>query len=439
MKKTFLLLNAFWIAATAGAFAIGYNLSKPSGAARGSTPTVVATSISAEDPGSMVTRQKMPKATSALTSLIESQPSWMAKGALSPFEMERAVADLVLETDPLQRNLQFSLLMQKLTPDNAEAAFTTMREKSTGWEMRRNMSLLAYAWGTVDAPAALEKFAEQGGRESTWMKGSVVSGWASKDADAAVAWVEAVDNKEERGSYTWGLISGLARMNPGRATDYVSNIEDSGQRSRYIGMIAEQKLKEGVDSATNWVRGLSDSGMKAGALDNIARNYVNRDPEAAAKWVEQFATTDFGERAIGEVAEELAEAKGSTAAEWAAELPEGKARAAAFSEVFKEWARQDPAAASESLVAMPNSPSKDRAVSALTREIANDDPAGAITWAQTIEDDDLRVASLVRSGQGLYRQDPETALAWAAEALPADQVDKIKGGGNEGRRWDWRR
>ena len=87
---------------------------------------------------------------------------------------------------------------------------------------------------------------------------------------------------------------------------------------------------------------------------------------------------------------------------------------------------------------MSDSPAKDNAVSALTREIAKDDPEGAIAWAETIQDEEMRVASLIRGGQGLYRQDPDSALAWAEEALPADQVDKIKRSENE-RRWSWPR
>lgn len=440
MKRSIVLLNGSWFLVAAGTFALGINLSKDSSQSSGevagpSASSANSTILGGDTKDGSSNALAVPK---ELAALLDSQASWVTMEKLSSFAMGRAVEDLILETDPVKRNFQFSLLMQKLSPENAEAAFTTMREKSTGWDMRRNLGLLAYAWGTVDAPKAIEKFNEMSGREGGWMKGSVVSGWASKDASAAIAWVEGIESKEERGGYTWGLISGLSQTDIGQATNYISKMEDSGQRNRYIGMVAEQKLKEGVPSATAWVESLDDNGMKAGALDNVARNYANRDLAAATNWVEQFAATEYGDRAVSEVAESYAEKEPVPAADWAEQLPDGKARNDAFSEVFKEWARKDATSASERLAAMSDSPAKDNAVSALTREIAKDDPEGAIAWAETIQDEEMRVASLIRGGQGLYRQDPDSALAWAEEALPADQVDKIKRSENE-RRWSWPR
>ena len=434
MKNKLLIINILWAAAVVGAFAIGQSLKSSSTATDAADsnaaggPNGIANPLGGSGSGSkeMASSGEKVAVSAKLADWIGQQPTWLIKETLSDAEMERAISDLILEGDPVKRNLQFSMLMMKLTPENAQVAFTTLREKATGWDMRRNMGMLAYAWGTIDAQNALDSFGELGGREMGWMRGAAVSGWATSSPQEAIDWVAGIEDERQRSEFSWGLVSGLARSDISQAPAYVEALSEDRNRDRLVGMIADQKMKEGVDSATSWAQTLGDDEMKGGALDNIARTLANRDPEAAAEWAEQFAGDDYARRAVGEVAEELAEKDVSTAVNWIENLPEGASRASAYGEVYWEWAREDPEAASTSLLDMAASPSKDRAIVSLSRAIANDDPQGAIQWASTIQDEELRIENLVRSGQAFYRQSPEEAVAWAAQALPETEQAKIK-------------
>src|SRR5690606_26643280 len=61
-------------------------------------------------------------------------PAWAFKTELGEREIEMAIKDVTSMSDPIERNLLFSQLLKKLTPENAKAAWEAVRTSSSGWE-----------------------------------------------------------------------------------------------------------------------------------------------------------------------------------------------------------------------------------------------------------------------------------------------------------------
>ena len=438
-----LLLNVVWLAVAAATFFIGRNTAQQDGSSDqdnnvGMSPG--SPSILASGRGSEAETDKNPDTGSTFESQpgnASMQPAWMTQSTpLTVQQMEDAMAEVARETDPLRRASLFSQLLERLTPDNAAMAYETLRSKGTGWENRQNIALLSYAWGRMDPTAAMKSVSETGGMGAAWTKSAVLSGWASRDSDAAIAWVEGQEdpNQQEKMAMNMGLINGLARSDPDKAVEYLMASDTPGNmRSRLINPIVEEQLKKGTAEAANWALTLpEDDGMRGEALDNIAQRYVKEDPEAAKEWITKYAGDEFSRRAVGEVAETLARSDPGDALNWVNSLPEGTSRSKGYEQVFQEWAREDADAAGTVLGQLDDSAEKNAAVQAFAREITRQDPISATNWANIITDEEMREETLVSSARQWQRQDPEGASKWLTENnIPAETVEKINqsGGG----------
>ncbi|NIP97290.1 MAG: hypothetical protein GWO24_29200, partial [Akkermansiaceae bacterium] len=308
--------------------------------------------------------------------------------SLSPGGMEEAMTSVLAETDPIKRQRRFSLLIESLTAENAEAAVRALQEAPRSrWNWGQEFSLLNYAWGRVDGPAAVAFAKEQEGRTREWTMSTVLAGWASNNPDEAKKWVAGIEDKEEQRNFTRGLVYGLAQRDVDAATSYVLSLPrtDDNRPAEYMSHIARQQLSQGVEIAAEWSSSLPDGKLKGSALEAVAGEYVRRNPEEAARWASQFAEEDYATGAIAEISDEWAEDDPQSALDWVTTLPEGNTRSRALGETISEWAREKPADAGEYLAAMPSGSERDTAISYYSRRVVYQEPAAAIEWAQSIE------------------------------------------------------
>jgi len=337
------------------------------------------------------------------------------KKALDAKAMAGAVRDAFHEPNPLKRYRLLADLMDQLTPDNVQAALEGVREAGEGPANFREMALLTYAWGAMDPTKALAYMAEIGGPGTAFGNASVLSGWASRDPEAAMKWFKEQNTEGwDRNIQARGLIDGVAQANLPAATRLAIAETDPDLQRQFIEVVARQQaLTGGIEATRNWVENLAKAGVGSEAVtaaaDELAGQWADKDPKAAAAW--------------------------------AAKLSDPEASRSALQTAYREWGQSDPTAASEYLNQIPASPARDGAVQAFAQTVVREDPEAAAAWASTIQDAETREREMVRVGQIWNLSNPEAAQAWAAKAQLSpeaqqrvQQPPRPQWGGRGGRR-----
>lgn len=419
--------HGLWLVVAAAAFATGRYTVKPAGSssAGGSSATTPASPPVIGDSQSK-SQQGSKRALTEDNPLAWADAFRGRDGKISPEQIKVAMLEAVRDNDQARSMMRFSLLLKELTPENAPAAFKTIRETVTGFEAMRFLPMLNYAWGSIDGKSALEAMKDLGmtGPEGMFANATTLAGYASTDPEAARKWLD--ENHSEgptRGILERAYVAGLARSDLAEATRYVESLPED-QRAGYIDLLIEQKIKDGITQSADWALSLSDPAMKTAALDRVAQQYARQDPATAANWVKLYASESYGKNAVATIAQEYANRAPADALRWAATLPNGESQNEAYSRIFQEWGRSDPTTASETLNSLPPGTSKDQAISSFTRTIARENPEDAIAWASTIGDSATREAAQIEVVQRWRFTDAEAANQWAAANLSPEAQAK---------------
>lgn len=400
MKNPSLLTHAIWGILVAGAFAGGLHFGQSkttSPAPAPATKTETSASVSPWKPGDA-------KASEAATG--QGQPSatilgQLPAGPLGADAMRATVADIMREIDPIKRNRLFAELLEKLTPENVQAAIEAMREGGVDPSNFRDMGLLTYAWGKMDPEKAMAYASEIGGRGQGFMMSSILAGWASENPKSAMEWFRTQEvNGFEKNIMARGLFEGIVQKDVNMASEMAAAETDPELKGQFYDAIGRQQMKDaGIEATRKWIdemiaSGNVDPGLLAGTVEQVADRMANDNPKGVI--------------------------------DWAMALPEGRARENALEEGISAWARVDPTATSEYLAAMPASEAKDGAVQDFARVIVREDPKSAVTWAASISDPERRERALVRTAQEWHQQDAAAASAWAqTSGLSAEAIERI--------------
>lgn len=354
-----------------------------------------------------------------------------AGGLISAERMGDAIRDVLLEPDPLKALEDFSSLIRQLTPENAEAAIKSLNAHGGRMETARFLPLLAFAWGQIDGAGALEKL-KTDNREDGFAKFSAIGGWASKDPQAALAYIQELEKKDKADggkggrdaeATRWlkmGLISGLGKVDAAAALNMVMSFPED-ERRNLIGVLTNQQMKLGVEQAAQWAAGLADEKLRSQALTSISREMARENPAKAAEWIAAHSGEEGMSDAVGGVAREWADKDPKSALAWVMTLPAGEAQTEAMGDTFRSWSRKDPEASSQYLNSMAAGPAKDAAIGALARSVVREDPSAAITWAKTIQDEAARNQALVRTVTAWRYADDAAAQQWILQSgLPVE-------------------
>ncbi len=414
-----------WLVVVTGSFAAGTFLTRQSNEpGPGGDPSArrVVSSSAANQPGAGNAPGHSGNASSPddIASFLD-QYRIGSTGRLNEKGMAAATLDALRESDPVKGSLMFAMLLEELTPENAGAARDAISETTSGRDSMRFLTLFNYKWGAIDGAAAVVRAQEDGGWEANMSTSISLSGWASADPDAALAWLdENAKDGDDRTKGWWmrGLINGVSNSDPDKATKLVTKLaaEDPDSASRYVGTIARTKLKDGVASADTWMNSLDNPKLREGALATIGEHLSRSDPKEAAQWIQQYADEPGSERAVGDVADEWAEKDPKAAVDWVKSLDPGDSQNRGMNEVLSEWSRNDPTAASQYLSSMPDGGSKDHAITGLVRGTLREEPESALEWANTISDPDMREKTMIDAGASWLRRDKEAAAAWMGSA-----------------------
>ncbi|MFM7182881.1 MAG: hypothetical protein ACKO2G_15665 [Verrucomicrobiales bacterium] len=400
MKNSFLLVHAVWGVLAVGAFAGGLHFGQSKQAVGAPATSTRIETTNGTSPW------KAGDGKSSVAAPVPAQPSAtvlgeLPAGPLGSEAMRATVAAIMREIDPIKRNRLFAELLEKLNPENIEAAVEAMREGGLDPSNYRDMGLLTYSWGKMDPEKAMAYASEIGGRGQSFVTSSVLAGWASQDPKTAMEWFRTRDASGfDKNIMARGLFEGIVQKDVAMASEMAAAETDSELKGQFYDAIGRQQMKDvGLDATRKWLDDMISSGnvepgLLAGTVEQVAGQMANKNPKDAI--------------------------------EWAMALPQGRAQENALEEGIQAWARVDPTATSAYLAAMPASEAKDGAVQDFARIIVREDPKSAVTWAASINDPERRERAMVRTAQEWHRQDAAAANAWAqSSGLSEEAVQSI--------------
>ena len=298
------------------------------------------------------------------------------------------------QVDPLLRMQSFSRLLSDL--DAADVAEIAGDFQNVPFQRRLEFNLLLYRWAQLDGEAAVSyvQTMEGGDRGRGWNMGSVMSGWASQDPDAAIAWASA-NSEGSDNRYMTGIIYGVAQTDLDRATELALEMPFGRNRGRAVDALLDASLQGGTDHAVAWVQDLPDGDLKYGIMGRLADRVEDIEFQDFAKELMALPEAELA-TAADPFLRQWARDDPASAAGWAVLLPTVEMQTKAMAGVVRRWARSDSAAAGEWLALFQPSLDMDKVILSYIDRIDRRDPSSAARWATTLTDPDLRNTTMAK-------------------------------------------
>lgn len=304
------------------------------------------------------------------------------------------VAETALADSNFQRRLlNFRLLMDHLRPEDAQQMLQLFGEaERSGRPFSEEYATFTNRWGQIDGCGAMAYWVE---REPFDMKEgdlrSVITGWASADPAAAMAWVQG-HNDILKGIDAYApVVAGWINNDQAAATHWLSqqSATPPGQINNCLSdMMLNMLYSDGLLRASQWLADLPDTGSladaaRAGWNGNQYLLY-NLDPDRASeawgavgneKWM---GIGEFG-RFCGNVAKandgKLDGFMDSLAKQW----PEAKVSAQ-----FERWAGENPEEVGNLLKHLPPSTVRTAGVQGMLKSLEKSNSPEATTWQRLL-------------------------------------------------------
>ena len=330
-------------------------------------------------------------------------------GKLSSADIVELGQRFKAELDPIKRRLAFARLLEGLTVENAKQIREQIEHLDDDSPEFREFH---YAWGAIGGEESVLNGADTRKQDMA----ATLAGWASTDADAALAWFGGLpEGKYDQNGFSYALVHGLSNGDPDRAAAYVLGLAEAGDKRAegMLGIVTGKMMQSlGASNAARWAEGLPEGNMRSSAMGRVADRLFHEDKDAAIEWAATFGGSEDGKRVVEAVGREWSERDPAGAVGWLESLADGSGKTSGYRTAMREWAGRDPKAASEYLVAMPQSGDRDHAIGGFVGRLAWEDPVSAIQWAGEIGDGGHREEVLMQAGQAYYRKSPEAAVEW---------------------------
>lgn len=337
-----------------------------------------------------------------------------------------AAEEALSASNDLERISKLALLLASASSEDMPGIAELITSQSNDYDRMQQMGMLYYAWGRVDAPAAVAYAEEQGGRHAGMATAVALSSWASLDPSSARVWVEGQENPSR---YQRGLLIGWSEKNPLQALQYIAGLgEESDLMDRWAApQIARNLISARGVMALDDLAAMPATQNRRELLERLADELGETDPAGAALRLASIKDTEILRTAVPEVAQEWARNDPQAAVEFVSNYKDNtEVYTRAMAEAIEEWAERDPYEAGVYLNSLPASPELDRSVAEYSREVARVDPDGAMSFAVSVNDARLRADTIRRVARDWERSSPEAYAAWAAanpEVAPTDNND----------------
>lgn len=343
-------------------------------------------------------------------------------------------------------------VMSAVASKNAEMALGVLQEVKEA-NIRRDLRNVVLGTLAANDPARAFALATQSDSDEDFSLSSVLSQWARKDPQAAMAAVAKLKGKQAELARN-ALVSALAWKDPKAAWDYASQlavpedgnfwrdprlqvmhqwaqtdpaaalgaalaIQDSEVRNNLVANAVGAWAASNFPAALAYAVKVQDADTRGRILQNLAGNSNSDHPQMFAALMEHAPAGSGFQMAMGNLINQWAQDNPREAAAAMLQLPPSQSVAHLSSRVVSAWVSSgaEKMEIFNWVCTLPEGQIRSSSVSALFGSWANEDPSGALRALSALDPKE-KSGALAGIANGWSRTSPTEAVAWAA-ALPS--------------------
>jgi hypothetical protein len=183
---------------------------------------------------------------------------------------------------------------------------------------------------------------------------------------------------------------------PSRALARAFALEKGSDRDALVRELLSGWAVRDAEAALEWVSSLEDPAARRSARSTVCLAVAERDPRRAVGLaLAHDADQDGGGPLLECLTMQWCEKEPATAIEWAREQPQGEWRDRLVARISAVLSKSDPAAAGQLVSGLEPGELQDEAVMAVLHQWALKDPAAALEWAEAFSESALRDRALL--------------------------------------------
>lgn len=300
--------------------------------------------------------------------------------------------------------LEYLELLRQLTPDEAPQMLAMFRELSQqGYAVREYDRLFWERWAEIDGEAACDLMFERDKRfKETGLSKLAISAWARNDPDAASTWLFSQEDIPLREGMIKGLLEGMAIRDPASAQQFLTNTNLTNEQLAHgYSEIARQfHIQKGLGSVGEWYGSFSESDPAYAMVTNATAQIFSRASFAdALSWAESL---DGSSAVRQQLHARLAHNRPDGLLTYLGYTPDAGALTGVESltrQAVSRWTQTNPNAMGKWLDSNSDIPNYDLVAVPFVEQIAREDLDAAQAWAETLHDEEIRLAVKIRIGR----------------------------------------
>jgi len=303
------------------------------------------------------------------------------------------------------------------------------------------MQRVGKAWAASDPAAALAFAAEKRGLLGIHLAQSVVTEWAQRDLNAAIAHVAAQDDSLARARLGIPLVEAWAKTDPQSALQWANENLKGEARAAAAGSIVKSMAAKDIDSAAQFIATLEPGGGKNRAVNQLIDTWLDynkgtrsggkAEASAALTWMASLPDADTRRQAMDQAAWRLFY---HAADETVAFLnsPQGAgASQQLFDHAARHLATKNPESAMQWVAGLP-AERRSTAQQSVLSEWVSSRPDAALAWVRQLPAGDERAQSITATTAGLSWQSTDATRNWLQSLPAADRPAALIGLRNAG-------
>lgn len=298
-----------------------------------------------------------------------------------------------------QRRARFQQLLSIMRDEDGDAinALFKQEDKKGRWYTDEYVAFWNQ-WGCVAGASAVAEMTRMDGKKGNGtLWGNVISGWASKDASAALAWITANEADHLHRTALWAsLAAGLSESDPHRALELIAGELPNESRQNAITACANSAVqKGGIPFAREWLgqalnRTASDMPMAKSATSAIVTAVERAGHPALEELALTFRQNSTVQTTLPDTLSGIWRGDHFRILDFMARLPGEFNTRQSLSTAISQLTQADPDRTGEWLKQHPEAPHYDTAAAEYAKAILRIDPSAAAAWTSTIKDPALK-------------------------------------------------
>ncbi len=331
-------------------------------------------------------------------------------------ELDALIAEARNLSNAADRSAALDVLYLRYVERDPLRALQSALSRPDSEDRNDNVARVGAAWARIAPDAAFQQAElETDAPIRTTLQNAIVHAWASQDAVAAFARVNALPAGVQRDQLLTWTTRELARQDPQGAAELIAKLvpADMDALNR---VLASEWATSDPRAAARWIE--SRPRQSIGTLAyTVAPLYAAQFPAEALEWASRLDRSRNGRlwsQALVGVANQDPEA----ALQAVIGVKDAARRSTALGAVIAAIAERDPALAIRHLEKLPMGEARSQVVAQIALQIAQTDPDAAVSWLKGINDRGGRTQGLHQIGDQIAQRDVEAAVRLLDEIPP---------------------